>query len=270
MKRREFIAVLTGAIASPLRAHAQQVRAPVLIAWLGGSSKEAATLNLNAFLQGLRNLGHEDGGDIRIEYRWADGDYSRLPLLAKELVALNPRVVVAAVQSAANALAKETSSIPIVTPLCTDPLGFGVADSYNHPGHNFTGVLMTLDSLPAKQAELLLRVIPHAAVIGVLVNPASAAESTLARNLETAVGHNVRVVPVEARNAADIELAFETLKREQVDGLVILQDILFFTEVRRIIRLVETARIPAIHGFREHVERGGLMSYGVDIPQPHP
>jgi putative ABC transport system substrate-binding protein len=268
VRRREFITLITSAIAWPRHTYAQQVQAPVLIGWLGGSSRDAAKVNLNAFLQGLRDLGYEDGAGIRIEYRFADGDYARLPPLAKELVALSPRVILSAIQTGTITLTKLTSSIPIVTPQAIDPVKAGLADSYNHPAHNVTGVLMTLDSLPAKQLELLLRVIPHAVIIGVLVNPASTAGPIMLGNLETAVAQaQIKIVPVEARSADDIRLAFETLKREQADGLVIMQDALFFTEVQRIITLAEAARLPAIHGFRQHVEQGGLMSYGVDIPE---
>jgi ABC-type uncharacterized transport system substrate-binding protein len=266
--RREFIAIIASAIAWPLTVHAQQARAPMLIGWLGGSTKDAARAHFSAFLEGLRDLGHKDGDDIHIEYRFADGDYTRVPALAKEVVALNPHVILSATISTTLALAKITSSVPIVTPLAIDPVGYGLADSYNHPGHNVTGVLMTLDSLPAKQAELLLRAIPRAAAIGVLVNPRSGAGAKTVHNLQAALGQtHIKIVPVEAGSAADIKTAFERLKREQVDGMVTLQDILFFSHTRLITALAQAARLPAIYGFRQDVEQGGLMSYGVNISQ---
>ena len=265
MKRREFVVLAGGAIAWPLLVHAQT---PALIGWLGGSSKEAAAVNLNAFLQGLRDLGHEEGVGIHVEYRWAEGDLTRLAALAKELVAISPRLIVTATHPASIALGKVTSSTPIIGALVVDPLKTGLAESYNHPAHNFTGVLMTLDSLPTKQAELLLRVIPHAVTIGVLVNPASASSPVLVQNLEAALKERrITLIPVEARSAADLDQAFETLKHQPIAGLVVLQDTVFFTQAQRIIKFVEAARLPAIHGFPQHAEQGGLMSYGVDIPQ---
>jgi putative ABC transport system substrate-binding protein len=267
MRRREFITLLGGAAAWPIAAPAQP-RQRTVIGWLGGSSRQIATRNLNAFLQGLREYGHEDGKDIDIVYRWAEGDQSRQPALAKELVALSPAVIVAAVTPAIVALRQFTTTIPIVGALLAEPLSLGLAESYNRPGLNVTGILETLDTLPAKQIELLIQVSPSAKAVGVLINPASPTHPIMLRGVEAAVrGTSVTLVPTEARTPVDLDGAFEAMKRNRVDSLIVFQDAMFFTEEARIVALAEAMRLPTIYGFRQHVERGGLMSYGVVIPQ---
>jgi putative ABC transport system substrate-binding protein len=256
MKRREFTGGLGGAaVVGPRGAWAQKARQRPLIGWLGGSSREIAVRNLNAFMQGLQEHGHADGKDIDIVYRWADGDLSRQPALAKDLVDLNPDV-------------EATTTIPVVGALIVDPLRLGLAQSYNRPGRNVTGVLHSIESLPPKQVDLLLELIPHAATIGVLMNPGSPTHPSVVRDLESAFRNKpIKIVAVECGQPDGLQTAFDALKRARVDGLVVLSDIMFFTEAARIISLAATANLPAIHGFREHSEQGGLMSYGVDIPQ---
>ena len=269
MRRREFISLVSGAAVSwPLAARAQQSRRRPLVGWLGGSSRAIATRNLNAFLQGLQDHGYVEGQNIDIVYRWADGDQARQPALAKELASLSPDVIVTANNPGNVAARQATTTIPIVGALVAEPLTLGLAESYNRPGRNVTGVLVTVDSLPGKQTELLLQLAPGARSIAVLANPESPSNQIAVRNIGTEVaGSSVKLVPIEARTPNDIERAFDELKRTRVDGLLVLSDAMFFTEVERILALAHAARLPAIHGFREHVERGGLMSYGVNIPQ---
>jgi putative ABC transport system substrate-binding protein len=239
-----------------------------LIGWLGGSAPGVATRNLNSFLQGMREHGHEDGKNIDIVYRWADGDASRLPALAKELVGLNPNVIVSAASNANPILRQETTTIPIVGALIADPIKLGLAESFNHPGRNVTGILVTLDGLPGKQAGLLLELTPKASSIGVLVNPAGATSPIMIRDIEAAIrGTPIRLAPIEVRTASDLNAAFERLKHDGVEGLVVPQDPLFFTVAEQIISLAAVARLPAIYGIRQHVEEGGLMSYGINFPQ---
>jgi putative tryptophan/tyrosine transport system substrate-binding protein len=268
--RRAFITLLSGAAAWPLVARAQQMGKRPLVAWLGGGSQheQVAMRNRDAFLQGLREHGHEDGKNIDIIYRWADGDMSRQPKLARELIALNPVVIVSAANSGTIALSQATASIPVVGTLLVDPVTVGLAESHNRPGRNVTGLLLMIDSLPGKQAELLMELIPQATTLGVLVNPANPAHPGVLRNVEDAVRKSsIKIVPVEARTRADLEIAFNTHKPDRVEGLIVLVDPLFFTQAARIISLAAAARLPVIHSFRQHVEQGGLMSYGVDIPQ---
>jgi putative ABC transport system substrate-binding protein len=178
----------------------------------------------------MREHGHDDGKTIDIVYRWADGDISRLPALAKELVGLNPDVIVAAASTANVALRQETTTIPIVGALVADPVKLGLADSYNQPGRNVTGVLVTVDGLAGKQAGLLLELIRNARLIAVLVNPGSVTSPIMARDVEAAIhGTPVKLVAVEVRTPNDLPAAFERLKQDRIDALVVPQDPLFFT-----------------------------------------
>ncbi len=269
MKRREFITMLGGAAAAwPMVARAQQARTRPLVGWLGGSTRAAAVRNHSAFLQGLREHGYEDGKTVDIVYRWADGDYSQLATLAKELVEINPDVIVSATTANSIALMQTTATVPIVGALVTDPIKLGQAVSYNRPGRNFTGILILIDGLPGKQAELLLQLLPHASTLGVLMNPDSPTHPARLHEIESAL-HKASIKIIQAAAAKPISLptAFDTLKRNRVDGIVVLADNMFFSEAEQIVSLLAAAGIPAVHGFREHVERGGLLSYGVAIPQ---
>jgi putative ABC transport system substrate-binding protein len=157
--------------------------------WLGGGSQnnQVATRNRDAFVQGLREHGYEDGKNVDIVYRWADGDISRFPELATELVALDPAVIVSAANTGTIALRQVTSIVPIVGALLVDPIAFGLAESHNRPGRNVTGLLQPIDSLPGKQAELLVELVPQATKIGVLVNPANRSHPGILRDIEAAV-----------------------------------------------------------------------------------
>ena len=268
MRRREFMTLLGGAAAWPFAASAQQANKRPLIAWLGGASQhlQSAMRNRDAFLRGLREHGHDDGRDIDIVYRWADGDMSRPPQLAKELIALNPAVIMSAANSGTIALSQATSTIPIVSTNLVDPVRLGLPESYNRPGRNVTGLLNTIDSLPGKQADLLLQLTPGATTIGMLVNPANPAHPIILRDVR-ALNSRIKILPVEVRTPADLEGAFQRQKQGHVEGLVVLVDPTFFTQAARIISLAAKSRLPVIYGFRQHVDEGGLMSYGVNDPQ---
>jgi putative tryptophan/tyrosine transport system substrate-binding protein len=266
IRRREFTTLLGGAAAWPLAARGQAVRKRPLVAWLGGGSQhdQVATRNRDAFVQGLREHGYEDSKNVDLVYRWAEGDISRQPELAAELVALDPAVILSAANTGTIALRQATSVVPIVSLNLVDPIALGLAESHNRPGRNVTGLLQTIDSLPAKQAELLMELVPQASNIGVLVNPANRAHPVVLRDIEAAVrGSSIKATAVEVRTPLDFEGAFAPQSQRRIDGLLVLVDPLFFTQATRIIALAAAARLPAIHSFRQHVELGGLMSYGV-------
>jgi putative ABC transport system substrate-binding protein len=271
MKRREFISLVGGAaIAWPLVARGQAARKRPLVGWLGGGSphEQVAMRNRDAFVQGLGEHGYEDGKNVDLVYRWADGDISRLPELATELVALDPAVIVSAANTGTIALRHATSVVPIVGTLLVDPIALGLAESHNRPGRNVTGLLQTIDTLPGKQAELLMELVPQASKIGVLVNPANRAHPGVLRHIEAAVrGSSIKAIAVEVRTPLDFEGAFPPQSERRIDGLLVLVDPLFFAQATRIIELAAAARLPAIHSFRQHVELGGLMSYGVAVTQ---
>jgi putative tryptophan/tyrosine transport system substrate-binding protein len=267
LSKRKLIAIIAGAAAWPISARAQTTKRP-LIALFGISSQTIAARNVNAFLQGLREFGHEDGRDIDIVYRWADGDLARQPALARELVALKPDVIVPLNGAGAVAAVRATQTIPIIGPMISDPIGQGLAASYNQPGGNVTGILLTQDGLTGKQLSLLVELIPHADAIALLINPSDRVYERIGREAEAAARNlSVRLVRAEVRGADDLEPAFEALKREAVSGLLVLQDPLFFTQATRIVALAAAVRLPTMYGFREHVERGGLISYSVDVEQ---
>jgi putative tryptophan/tyrosine transport system substrate-binding protein len=271
MNRRAFISLLGSAAAVwPLAARGQAARKRPLVGWLGGGSQheQVAMRHHDAFVQGLREHGYEDGKNVDIVYRWADGDISRLPELATELVALDPAVILSAANTGTIALRQATSIVPIVGPLLVDPIALGLAESHNRPGRNVTGLLLTIDSLPGKQAELLVELVPHASNIGVLVNPANRAHPGVLRDIEAAVrGSSIKATAVEVRTPLDFEGAFLSQSQRRIDGLLVLVDPLFFAQATRIIALAAVARLPAIHSFRQHVELGGLMSYGVAVKE---
>ena len=190
------------------------------------------------------------------------------PELVTDLVALDPAVIVSAGNTGTIALRQATSIVPIVSALLVDPIAYGLAESHNRPGRNVTGLLQTIDSLPGKQAELLVELVPQASNIGVLVNPANRSHSGILRDIEAAVrGSSIKAIAVEVRTPLDFEGAFNLQSQGRIDGLLVLLDALFFAHAPRIISLAAAARLPAIHSFRHHVEMGGLMSYGVSDTQ---
>ena len=224
--------------------------------------------NLNHFLQGLQEHGYQDGKSIDIVYRWANGDLSLLPLLAKELVALGPDLILSATGPGNVALMQSTASTPIVGALTVDPIKLGLAVSHNRPGRNFTRVLVTLDGLPGKQAEFLLQLLPRTTVLGVLINPDSPTNPFVLRDINSALqGKPIQIMQALASKLTDLPAAFETFKRNGVGGVVIPSDNFFFSTVPQIISLAETMRLPVVYDRREHVKRGGLISYGIAIPQ---
>src|SRR5262249_8693826 len=185
------------------------------------------------------------------------------PTLADELVRLNPDVIVTA-GSAVPPIKRSTATIPIVGVALTDPVGFGFATSIAHPGGQVTGIIYTVDSLPGKQLQLVLEVLPGASKIGLLLNVSNPYASLYRRNAEAAAASFARkLVPVEVRVPDDLDAAFQAWVRERVDLGLVLPDSLFLSERRRIAGLATAARLPTTFGFREHVEDGGLMSYGI-------
>jgi putative ABC transport system substrate-binding protein len=264
MRRREFITLLGSAAASTWSGVAvAQIssRRPVIAVLIGGSLDYASALT-----QRIQELGYVAGRNVEFVYRYADGDVARLPALADELVRLNPDIVVVTNTQAAIAIKQATGAIPIVAANLTDPIGFGLVASHARPGGNVTGILASLDTLPEKQLALAAEVIRGAAKIGVLVNAGFQAHAIHRKGAEAAAAAlAIKLVPVEVRRADDLDAAFQFLGRERVDGVLVLQDPMTLVERRRIAVLAIGGRLPTMFGFREHVEAGGLMSYGLDL-----
>jgi putative ABC transport system substrate-binding protein len=247
-------------------ARAQQAEQVRLIGILLAGSEIGNAGNLKSFRNGMRELGYEEGRNIRFEYRFADGYLDRLPALAADLVQLNPSVIVSAPLPANMAAQQATSTIPIVMANGADPVGFGLAKSLSHPGGNVTGLANFAEVLASKQLDLLRELMPRLSRLGALVsvsNPLHAQQMLTTRAAAEAAG--VVLLPFEVRSSDELDAGFAAIARERVDALMVPPDTVFFAYRRRIAELVATVRLPAIYGFRDHVEVGGLMSYGPNL-----
>jgi putative ABC transport system substrate-binding protein len=261
--RREFITLLGGAAAWPLAADGQPATMPV-IGFLSSISLQES--GLRAFRQGLSESGYVEGHNIAIEYRHADGNYDRLATLAAELVSLAVRLIVAVPSSpAALAARKASSTIPIVFFVGVDPVRLGLVASYNRPGGNMTGIVLSSDELTAKRVELLHELLPRSVPIAFLVNPSNTNFPELVDSTQQAaraVGREL--VVFKAVDKSQIEEAFEAMSRRQIGGLVVWQEAYFTLERGLIVALAMRHAIPAIYGPRAFPEIGGLISYGAN------
>jgi putative ABC transport system substrate-binding protein len=266
MRRREFVSLLGGAAAWPLAGRAQTSMKRPLIAWLSLGERTSSWVFVEAFLQGMREHDYVEGRQFDIVYRFADGYIERLPSLAEELVRLNPDVILAPASGPAVAAKKATAAIPIVTPALADAVHLGLITSESRPGGNVTGITPYVAGLPAKQMELAREVVPSAARIGVLANLSDPKAPPQWQELEAAgreLGVNVTAEDVSTPH--DLDRAFQALARQRVDVLIVLQTSMLVSERRKIAALAAATRLPAIYGYREHVDDGGLVSYGVDL-----
>ena len=269
MRRRDFIAALGGAAAMPLAVRAQQPPVPV-VGFLNGTTPARAVHHVAAFRQGLGETGHVEGQTVAIEYRWGENRSDRLPALAAELVR-RPVAVIAATGgfgSAATAKAA-TTTIPIVFTLGgTDPVEIGLVASLNRPGGNVTGVMLLTLPLTAKRVELLRTLVPKAAVVAVLVDPAvvtASAQLKEARPAARALG--LELIELGASTEDEIGVAFGRLAAHRADALFIGSSPLFETRRDQIVALAARYAIPTIYNWREYAAAGGLMSYGANITE---
>jgi putative ABC transport system substrate-binding protein len=264
--RRKFLATLGGAAAWPLAARAQQPAMPV-IGFLHTRSQEAYP-SYAAFLKGIEQTGFVEGQSVRIEYRWAAGQYDRLPAMAADLVRRQVNVLVAGGGEPSPRAAKAaTSTIPIVFVIGSDPVKAGLVESYRRPGGNITGINILTDLLEAKRLGLLHDLVPEAATVGFLWNPrfASAAENQMADAQEAAraLGLTLHALPVIT--VGEIDAAFDTIRAERILALAVSADPFLDVSRDRIIALAARHSVPAMYHFREHAVAGGLMSYGIDL-----
>jgi putative ABC transport system substrate-binding protein len=266
-KRREFITLVGGAAVTwPLAARAQQAAMPV-VGFLHGASADGAAYQVTAFRQGLNQTGYVEGQNVTIEYRWAEGQYNRLPALATDLVA-HPLAVIATAGGISSVLAAKavTKAIPIVFLTGDDPVKFGLVASLNRPGGNLTGVSFLSPVLEAKRVELLRVLVPTATTIAVLVNPNSpGAEARLGDVREAARLLGQQVSIVNAGSEGDFEAAFARLVQQGAGALIVVSDPLFNNHRDQLTALTARHTIPAIYFDREFALAGGLMSYGTSI-----
>jgi putative ABC transport system substrate-binding protein len=266
--RRAFLMASAAVLALgavPLATRAQQPAKPARIAWLGFSSPEAVGHLIDAFKQGLRELGHIEGKNVLFEFRWALGKAERLPDLAKELVALKPDVIVVTTTASALAMQHATTTIPIVMTSLDDPVASGLVKSLARPGGNITGFANLNVETQPKLIELLLTVIPGLSRVALLRNPSNPTHGNLLNLQTVAQKMNVKLVLMEAQAPADIEYAFALMSREHTGAVIVHADSFFLQQRRQIAELVSRNRIPSIFASREYLEPGCLMSYGVNL-----
>jgi putative tryptophan/tyrosine transport system substrate-binding protein len=266
MKRRNFIMLIGGAAAWPLAASAQQSGKLPTIGFLGQSTRSATSEWTAAFVQRLRELGWIDGRNVAIEYRWGEGRNERFAEIAAEFVRLKVDVLVTAGTPQVLAAKQATSVIPIVFAVAGDPVGTGLVASLARPGGNVTGLATLAADLAGKRLELLREVVPglgRLAILGNVGNPLSVLELGEVQAAARTLGLEVHTL--EIRRAQDIAPAFEALKGH-ADALYVCIDGLVNTNRIRINTSALGARLPTMHGARDYVEAGGLMSYGPNYP----
>jgi putative tryptophan/tyrosine transport system substrate-binding protein len=260
--RRQFISSLGAAAAWPLAARAQQPMP--IIGWLSGTSTEAMQPTLGAFRKALGDAGYVEGQNLRIEYRWAQGQYDRLPALAADLVAHRVALIATgAGEPAAFAAKGATSTIPIVMVLGGDPVKEGLVASLSRPGANITGATLFAYEMESKRLGLLHEAAPPVKNIAVLVNPGNPNVELQLRDVrETASRLGVEVIPFNAGAQEEFEGIFSAMAQRQVGALLVAGDPFFFSRHTDLIALAAQYRLPAIYEWREFALDGGLMSYG--------
>ena len=266
MMRREFIALLGGAAAWPVAARAQQPGKLRTIGFLGQSTRSAASEWVAAFVQRLRELGWMEGRTITIEYRWSEGREERFAEIAAELVRLKVDVILTSGTPEVLAAKQATSVIPIVFATAGDPVGNGLVASLARPGGNVTGMSLQSNDTAGKRLELLREVVPSLRRLAILANvgnPFSVLELGEAQAAARTLG--LEVDTLEIRRPEDIAPAFEALKG-RAQALYVCTDGLVNANRIRINTLALSVRLPTMHGYRDYVEAGGLMSYGANLP----
>jgi putative ABC transport system substrate-binding protein len=266
MRRRDFISLVgSSAVAWPLAARAQQPAMPV-IGYLGLSFDGTQPLQA-AFRQGLKETDHIEGKNVSIEYRWAGGQYDRLPELAADLVHRQVAVIYATVGVQGALAAKAaTTTIPIVFSNGSDPVKFGLVASLNRPGGNITGISFFTAELEAKRLGLLHELVPRATMIGVLLNATNPNAENQSRDLKEAartLGLQLHIVSIGGER--DFDSAFATIVQKHAGALLVASDPFFFTSRRQLVALAARYAIPAMYDFRAYVEAGGLASYSTDL-----
>jgi len=267
IRRREFITLLGGAAAAwPVAARGQQAN-PV-VGFLSSLSPDSTKHLVAAFQKGLSESGFQEGHNVTVEYRWADGEYGRLPEFAADLVQRGVAVL-AATGGEPSALAAKaaTSTIPIVFTIGGDPVKVGLVGSLNRPGGNTTGVSLLTNLAETKRLGLLNDAVP-AGVFGVLINPNFQGAPDQSREVEVAgraIGRVIQIV--NAGNDQELEEAFATFARGRVAALLVVADPLLTIRRDRIMALAAQLKLPAIYPYREYTETGGLMSYGISLKE---
>ena len=264
-RRQLLLALGAGALAAPLASFAQQQGKAWRVGFLSARRRPASldTDYYGAFPRGMRDLGYVEGKNLAIEWRFADGEYERLPGMAAELVQLKVDVIMALGAPAIVAAQKATTTIPIVVVTGVDPVDAGFVKSLARPGGNITGLSNLAGDISAKHLEMLLATMPTLARVAVLMNPANSTHAAFLKNVQYAAQKaGIKVLPVEAQTPQEIERAFSTMAREHVGAVIVALDPFFIQQGPQIAVQAGKHRLPSIFANREYAEAGGLLSYG--------
>jgi putative tryptophan/tyrosine transport system substrate-binding protein len=266
MRRREFLTLVGAGLAGPVAARAQKTAVPV-VGFLCSGSVDSDADRIAFVQQGLKEAGYVDGQNLKIEYRWAENQYDRLPMLAAELAALPVAVIVGVgTTPAAIAAKRATSVIPIVFMIGGDPVNLGLVASLNRPGGNLTGISFVNRTIVAKQLEMLSATVPSGDVIGYLVNPDNPFADTDIEEAQRAAGSlQKRVLVLRASTNDQIDSALARFAQERVGSLVVGGDLFLNSRTEQITGLASRYSIPTLYPWRKAPFLGGLMSYGADI-----
>jgi len=262
------LAVILSLTLAPLVGEAQPAASLPRIGFLAPSSPSDSRVAryLEAFRQGLRELGYVEGQNIAIEFRWAGDQYDRLPGLAAELVRLKVNVIVAGGPPAIQAAQRATDTIPIVMAAAADPVAAGFVASLARPGGNITGISNMLPELLGKQLELLKEVLPKVSRVALLGNPANPNNASFVQQAQAAArASRVRLQPLEARDPGEIDRAFAAITRERADAVIVLTDTVLLDHRTRIADHAVRRRLPTVFGTRQFAEGGGLLAYGPSL-----
>jgi putative ABC transport system substrate-binding protein len=269
MDRRRFLLTsLAGAFAVPLGAEAQQAASLARIGFLtpGSLSEPRFPGYVQAFRQGLRELGYVEGQNIAIEFRWAEGKYDRLPGLATELVRLKVSVIVAGGAPAVQAAKRATETIPIIMVNVADPVAMGFVTSLARPGGNITGLSLMLPDVVGKQLALLKEVVPKVSRVALLWNPANPGNAPQKRHAQDAArALGVQLQPLEAQDPSEIDNAFAAMTTERAGAVIVLVDTMLRNHRVRIADHAARRRLPTVFGVGEDAEAGGLLAYGPSL-----
>jgi putative ABC transport system substrate-binding protein len=270
VKRRNLITVLAGAAAYPLLAGAQQ-KSVTVIGYLGGASPGAFAPFVAAFRQGLNETGFVERQNVAIEYRWAEGQFDRLPSLAADLAGRKVDVIATSGGDRSALAAKTaTQTIPIVFVVGADPVETGLVASVARPAGNLTGFSLLVIELTPKLFELSSEIVPQTTMVAALVNPSGTNSERVIQSVqEAARAKGMQLVILRASTASEIDAALSTLAQQQAQALVVLGDPFFYNRRQELAELVARHAVPAIYSAREFVTAGGLISYGTNIAAVH-
>lgn len=269
MRRREFITLIGGAtVALPVVVQGQ--KAVPVIGWLSALSEGTLPKNEALFRRGLTEAGFIIGQNVAIEYRWAEGQYQRLPAMAVELVRHPVDVILAQAPPAALAARSATTTIPIIFSVGVDPVASGLVASYGRPGGNATGVTLVTGPLGQKRIEILRELVPKASIVAMLINPYGPDTAPEIRDVQAAArANNLELRLLNASTPTEVDEAFKDVTDQRPDALLIGSDPFYQIQRQNIVSHVERTGLAAIYPFREFVEVGGLISYGTNIPNSY-